>query len=121
MGRWAQQQKRGGDQALQAGLPAGPDLALWEIEDDPEEQQATWLSPAPAPFDFFRARWRVPSVSMLWTLVPDVVQPTERDAQSASPFGRALGVQNDCELAYCDVAGNLLSGWSGFHSYTPQP
>jgi hypothetical protein len=56
---------------------------------------------------------------MLWTLNTEGAALTDLDEEQSSPWAAVGGQQQDCEIAYCDVAGTLLSGWSGFQSVTP--
>jgi hypothetical protein len=116
MGRYAQQRKRGGHVGEAPGLPAGPVNSSWTVEEGDTNPQVRWISPDPSPFDFFRSRWRRPALSMLWTLSGDDAQPTAEDITQSSPFAKVALQQQDCEVIYCDVAGNPLSQWSAYQS-----
>ena len=119
MGRWAQQRKRGGDLATQSGLPAGPELDRFGLDGAVPTVFATWTSEEPSPFGHWRSRWRVPSISVLWTPSASAVQTTVLDTEQVSPHTAVLGQQQDCEIAYCDAGGTLLSGWSGYAFIVP--
>jgi hypothetical protein len=119
MGRWAQQRKRGGHLGDQPGLPAGPSVDKWNVFTSAGLVKVAWSFGDPVPFDFWRSRWRRPSLSMLWTLNTEDAALTDLDEEQSSPWAAVGGQQQDCEIAYCDVAGTLLSGWSGFQSVTP--
>jgi hypothetical protein len=119
MGRYAQQRKRGGHVGQDGGLPPGPSLDLFSVEIDGPVINLSFTSEDPAPFDFWRSRWRRPALSMLWTFAADDPQPTETNASQESPFGPVGGQQQDYEVAYCGVGGNLLSQWSAFGVLVP--
>jgi hypothetical protein len=119
MGRWAQQRKRGGHLGMDAGLPAGPLLNLWDGEVIEGVPFVIWATDGVFPYSHWRSRWRVPAVSMLWTLSVDPVQDTVSTMSQQSPLEALPGQQQDVELIYCDAAGNPKSDWSGFASVVP--
>ena len=118
MGRYAQQRKRGGHSGADGGLPAGPAADWWELEPDVPHLFARWTYEGDAPYDHWRARWRVPAVSMLWTLGGFPVAATDEDETQLSPLPLVAGQQQDCEIIYCDVDGNAKSQWSAYQSAT---
>src|ERR1035437_1309439 len=119
MGRWAQQRKRGGHVGAAAGLPAGPDFAYWTLVKAGASVYVQWVTNGPVGQDFWISRWRVPSVSMLWTPTGDEVATTLAGGFQTSPFAAVVGVQQDCETAFADGDGNPISGWTGYQSIVP--
>lgn len=116
MGRFAQQRKRGGHVGVDAGLPAGPTEDLWILQAAGSICWALWLSGYTGSFGFVNSRWRVPSISMVWTESLDGPVATDSEQLLYSPFVYAPGTQQDCELRYQDEAGNPLSQWSAWKS-----
>jgi hypothetical protein len=119
MGRYAQQRKRGGHVGTEAGLPPGPGNGLFALGSSSGQSFVSWIVDDEFPFSWWRSRWRVPALSMLWTLSGDDVQVTATDSNQYSPFAAVAGQQQDCEIIYCDVAGNPRSQWSAFKSVVP--
>ena len=118
MGRYAQQRKRGGHLGDEPGLPAGPATELWGFVEIDGTVSAKWTDDGNQPFDFWRSRWRVPAVSMLWTFSADDAQPTQFGTEQASPFPAVPAQLQQCEVMFCDVAGNPQSQWSAFQEFT---
>ena len=119
MGRWAQQRKRGGHVGGEAGLPAGPSLDLWAVDGVFDSPVVQWNNDGAFPFNFWRSRWRVPALTMLWTLALGDIPTTNGGETQSSPFDSIGGQEQDVELVYCDVAGNPLSDWSGYAVVVP--
>jgi len=117
MGRYAQAMKRGGHVGADAGLPAGPILEAFEIREDPPDVVVVWVEEEQYGFDFWRSRWRQPNFSLLWTLTSDPSEPTTTDAQQICPLLRREQEPYEAEIAFCDVAGNLLSQWSAYQTF----
>ena len=101
------------------GLPAGPGLPLWALDLEGGSAFVRWVDPDVQYFDFWRSRWRDPDVSTLWTLSVDDAAATVEGASQETPIPPVAGHQLDCEVAFCDVGGNLMSGWSAFKSLFP--
>ena len=119
MGRWAQQRKRGGHVGDQPGLPAGPSLEFFEVQTAALEVFVVCDSDDEGSFLYWRSRWRIPSVTLLWTLSPDDTAVVTAGAQQESPFASVAGQQQDCEVIFTDIDGNPQSQWSGFKTITP--
>ena len=114
MGRYAQQRKRGGHAGAEPGLPAGPLLANFTLLTQGVQAFANWATEDFDGPDNWRTRWRVPSVSMLWTLSDSGVGTTLIGDVQASPFQALPDEQQDCEAIFCNAEGNPLSQWSAF-------
>lgn len=119
MGRYAQQRKRGGFQATDGGLPAGPALELWGFVELEGFVSVKLTDDSNQPADFWRSRWRVPAVSMLWTFSADDAPPTQYGTEQVSPFPAIHAQLQQCEVMFCDVAGNPQSQWSPYFPYMP--
>lgn len=119
MGRYAQQRKRGGHLGLEAGLPPGPTLDDFLLEADGLAVQAHWAGPEDGPYDFWRARFRRPTISILWSDPSDDVAVTADDESLVSPYPKVIGQQQDCEIIFTDSIGNPLSQWSAYQSIIP--
>lgn len=116
MGRYAQQRMRGSDAASQPGLPPGPTLADFDVVAEDGSGNVYWTGPEHGAYNFWRSRWRIPSVSMLWSLSVSDIQPTTSDTIQTSPLAYEEGYPQDCEVIYCDVAGNVMTQWSPYKS-----
>ena len=119
MGRFAQSRKRGSSLAEEPGLPPGPTAEQWILHVDSITAEARWNTDGGTPYDYWISRWRVPAVSMLWTLSEDEVQEVVLTALQNSPFEPVVGQQQQAEVAYTDAEGNVLTQWSAFKFGTP--
>jgi hypothetical protein len=100
----------------ESGLPPGPDVGLWSLRSGEGLVWANWDVEGEFPGEYWRSAWRLPSVSMLWTLSASAVAITSPDETQQSPFAVVGGRQQDCRLIYCDIDGNPTSDWTGFRS-----
>ena len=119
MGRYAQNRKRGGHLGEQPGLPAGPEIGVFEIDDEGDVLNCTFLPVDNPGYNWFVARWRVPALGGTWAASPDNPQQTLHGNTAASPFEPVSHQQQDCEIAYCDHLGAVLTQWSGYRTNTP--
>lgn len=118
MGHFAQARKRGFINSPDSGLPAGPSLAKFSLSEAESQALATWVFDGPNPGQYWRSRWRVPSISGLWTESSDVAKSQLDGQVQTSPFPWQSGQQQDCECMFCTVDGTPLSQWSAYASIT---
>jgi len=119
MGRYAQQKKRGGHLGGDAVLPPGPVNGKWSVQNEAGLVWAYWIDDGPAAPGYWRSRWRIPSLSMSWTLGTPAATDCMDGEEQASPFPGVHLQQQDVESIYCDAGGNPKSQWSGYQSIVP--
>jgi hypothetical protein len=65
-------------------------------------------------FTWWKSRWRVPEVSLLWTESADPVQPVSDGAIQNTALVYVPGHPIQGEIVWCSGAGIALSQWSAF-------
>ena len=119
MGRYAQQAKRGGHQAADGGLPAGPGPGDWTLTSAGGYVTATYTyTEAPLTY-WWRARWRRPSLSMLWTYLGPPSADASPGETLASLWPAVAGQEQQCEIVYVDEDGEIVAQWSAYKFVVP--
>ena len=117
MGRYAQQRKRGGHLGNDAGLPAGPSMDFFHMGVIAGAMLCICDTDEGGEYEYFKSRFRAPGVYPEWDSAIDDPALILVSNLQTSAFSAEVGQQQDGECCFCDVAGNRLTQWSGYHSF----